>query len=752
MLTEYMIGEKIAEGAFGAVYNISDLETNTPQAVKLVDKVEMPVQMIKDEADMMQSLDHDNIVKFSKVFYERCFVAIIMERYRYSLFTGMQIYWRDGKKIPCGKMVFIGKQMALALEYLHSKSIVHRDIKGDNFLMDRDDIDDKDLVVALSDFGMACMLAQGERLQSGTGSQTSWAPEIFSGDYGHKIDIWAMGVIMYGLLDGHLPFSDQDDVKNKNIVFPKGTSSDCEDFVRSMLIRDEGERLSAAELVQHKWVVTEEQAPDTSKVEELEPTENGLQEAGADEGVQARRKELLDRLENEKDCQEQRRVPKELRIQVEHYWAEWFAIADAFTANSTLKFEWWSEEKVEEEGILDLSAAQPDAVTSTSSEVIKAHAEDLRRLMIDYDINVHKFGKQKAKSFNELAAEVQGGSARMMLDATRHKKLVRVVDIVRLKLCPPGARHSKYLVEWSQQFPDGRKRVGFRLPETQKEAYENTKQTGQRILTDMLGMGDVKVDFQYQDVDVFEEELESPLYPGLTTVFRIEILEGQIADGLDEAKLFSIGLPRGANWDCQDSQKHAYFMCWLTFRQAFSKEVKLKIPDSVAESSGVVEAPIGLSEKQLIEYLQARDVDVSQFGEGKAKSIQDISKELIKGDSILMEDENGKVRRVVEVVAVRIINSETQGLLVQTEQEHSDGSKSIVNRLPQAKRRSDENLLHTVWRILKGTLKMDLIHTDLDVNSVMVIEAEKDSASYPGLLTVIRKRFITANLVNVVKC
>eukprot|EP00434_Breviolum_minutum_P042357 symbB.v1.2.037697.t1/scaffold5638.1/size25087/3 len=80
LLDEYSVGLTLGEGAFGVVSVCKRRATGEEYAVKMVDKVETPVEAIKKEADILQSMDHPNIVKFHGVYYERCFVCIVMDK------------------------------------------------------------------------------------------------------------------------------------------------------------------------------------------------------------------------------------------------------------------------------------------------------------------------------------------------------------------------------------------------------------------------------------------------------------------------------------------------------------------------------------------------------------------------------------------------------------------------------------------------------------------------------------------------
>merc|ERR1719409_545276 len=131
-----------------------------------------------------------------------------------------------------------------------------------------------------------------------------------------------------------------------------------------------------------------------------------------------------------------------------------------------------------------------------------------------------------------------------MLDAAEHKKLVRVVDVVLIRISCTTGNKIRFLIEQSEVFADGRKRDGLdRLPGTKKEPHENTKRTAARILQDILGIDSKLVKFS-REREVFEEGEESRSFPGLQTVYRKEIIEGVVILSA-AAQLEAIGLGSG---------------------------------------------------------------------------------------------------------------------------------------------------------------------------------------------------------------
>lgn len=739
LLDTYNVGEMLGQGAFGIVYACKPIGQERDCAVKMVDKVETPVDKIKEEADMLQKMDHPNVIKCHDVIYEKCFVCIVMDRLRGGdLIVGMQAHWKAKGKIPVMSTVHISAQMASSIHYLHKANIIHRDVKGDNYLCDRPDICDPQCRIVLTDFGTAVDCKPSERLREKCGTKLYWSPEFYKLDYSLKVDIWAMGVVVYGLLNGKFPFRDEKDIQTKQVTVPKGTPEDCQKFVLSILEKKEDKRADSKQCVESPWIVKKVSAADlgaqSADAEEWKPDDAAFREGGANDGIQNRRHELVERMQ---DAGQKKQPASKANKPEEHYWKEWFSIVDRHAKNSTLKYEWWSHSKVDDAGILSLEGAK---AINKDNQI--ASTAVIGQQLREHGISVDKFGTGKFKSLESMATEVQNGSAVLMLDASSHKKLVRVVDIVILRICPPGQK-DKFLVETSEKYPDGRERPTNRLPGTKKEPHMNSKQTSEKIVNDMLELNGCKVTFDFNQKEVFEEEEESPSYPGVTTVYRKELIEGI----LNAEQKNYVGMnAKDKEWSKKDSAGNTKYFAWKTDKECESAKIKYRQPDNDDQVSGLVQAPIGFDEEELKKYFANNGVDISRFGQGQAKSLKDISAELIKGESSLMIEQNGSIIRVVDVVVIKLVHSVTQSVLVQTEQTFPDGTKVQLKRLPGAKRRPDENQFLTARRILKRQLKVEENHVTLDAANVQVAEEQKDSLAYPGLTTVYRKRIITATL------
>merc|ERR1711937_274903 len=126
------------------------------------------------------------------------------------------------------------------------------------------------------------------------------------------------------------------------------------------------------------------------------------------------------------------------------------------------------------------------------------------------------------------------------------------------------------------------------------------------------------------------------------------------------------------DWLKTDKANNTKYFNWKTDKECQNAGIKYKQPDEGDEVSGLVQAPIGLAEDELKKYLEMNNVDMSKFGQGPAKTLKDISAELIKGESSLMKEENGSILRIVDVVVMKVVHCVTGSILVQTEQTFPD--------------------------------------------------------------------------------
>ncbi|KAL3099390.1 hypothetical protein niasHT_022133 [Heterodera trifolii] len=154
-------------------------------------------------------------------------------------------------------------QIISAVDYLHNLNIVHRDLKAENLLLDAN------FQIKLADFGFSNFFSYDGTLDTFCGSPPYAAPEVFEGKRyaGPEIDVWSLGVILYVMVCGVLPFEGlnlqllRDRVLSGRIRIPYFMSSDCENLVRRMLTVDSRRRPTIEQIKHHRWMRYEEFAP-----------------------------------------------------------------------------------------------------------------------------------------------------------------------------------------------------------------------------------------------------------------------------------------------------------------------------------------------------------------------------------------------------------------------------------------------------------------------------------------------------------
>jgi len=751
LLDEYAIGQTLGEGAFGVVSECTHRSTGLEYAVKMVDKVETPVDQIRKEAALLESLDHENIVRVHGVYYERCFICIVMDKYSGGdLVEGLQRQLKERGPMNCDHIVHVSRQMGASVQYLHMKLTVHRDIKGDNYLTDRKDLMDPECKVVLTDFGTATRVAADERLSAAVGTKIFWAPEFFDRNYSLKVDVWAMGVIMYGLVSGRFPFVGEADVRAKELRMSRRIARPCQDFIRKILEKTEAARLSADQAMRHDWFCARSRSrsssgqagagdgrPGVVTSDDDGPTHN-MRAGSTNDGIKARRKELIDRLNKEHNILgSQNGFGNQLTLKPPRHHADGDQFVLKDKANNRTVYVWMDRARQRASKI-------PDTQRKASSKsLLKENGFDVHmvsNILEDHNIDISAFGRGEAKPLSQLAAEVDSGAARLMLDATQHKQLVRVCDIVELILRSGGGE--RILIETGEELCHGGKRVTNRLPSAKKEPHQSTRQVAERILKEFLQLDPEGVKFDLGRIERVEEEIESQSYPGIRSVHRKELVAGTFSTA-DAAVLAKVGLPSFSAWHATDAEGNTKLFGWMTSGECDDRQIKLQ-PEAQKVST-LVRAPIGLGEEALRRRLTNCGVDASKFGADGAKTLKEFSAELVKGESALLEDSSGRVVRIVDVVVVAISRNGGSELLVQTEQISSNGTSKTLNRLPGAKRRPDENHFLSARRIIRRQLEIDDNRVAMD-RAVQSVEEEMHSPFYPGLMTVYRKRLVSGGM------
>lgn len=201
----------MGSGISGVVRRVKHRKTGVNYAAKCLDLGlivnEEKAQALRNEIAIMCQLDHPNIVRLEEVYESETEIFLIQE-----LCLGGDLFDRleeqsnfHYSEAKCARLV---KQMLSAVRYLHSKNIIHRDLKLENFLFSSTEPDSE---LRMIDFGFSKHFDNfGDLHYEMVGTPYTVAPEIIKGKYDEKVDIWAMGVITYLLLSGETPFGGVD--------------------------------------------------------------------------------------------------------------------------------------------------------------------------------------------------------------------------------------------------------------------------------------------------------------------------------------------------------------------------------------------------------------------------------------------------------------------------------------------------------------------------------------------------------------
>lgn len=291
-LENYVIGEKLGEGAFSTVHKALNLTTNEYVAIKIIKKLQLDQnqkQAVLKEATIMRQLNHDNIVKFIEFKEVDQYYYIIQE-----LVQGGEIFNEIVKFTYLSEDLsrHIIRQIGEAIKYLHEEiGVVHRDLKPENLLFqpipmapskvrklrksdDPNKLDEGEFVsgvggggigiVKLADFGLSKQIwFDNTKTPCGTVGYT--APEIVKDEhYSKKVDMWALGCVLYTLLCGFPPFYDEKiDVLTRKVAKGEYTflapwwdeiSVGAKNCVKNLLTVDPNQRYTIDQFLNDPWL------------------------------------------------------------------------------------------------------------------------------------------------------------------------------------------------------------------------------------------------------------------------------------------------------------------------------------------------------------------------------------------------------------------------------------------------------------------------------------------------------------------
>ena len=251
----------LGEGGFASVYACTHAATGTRRACKAVKLASAEDREdYHNEVAILRTVGkHKNICHVIDAAEDRCFGYIIMQSC-----TGGELFERIVERsFTEREAAMVAIDILGALNFLHSKHIIHRDVKPENLLF-RDCKAGSSL--CLVDFGFAIQIQPGKRITEACGTTSYMAPEVLRCNYSVPCDLWSLGVICYLLLSATLPFKGRNDDETEArilrgaISFPEAhgwdkVSNEAKAFVRRLLAPEERRRISGQDALQHPWIV-----------------------------------------------------------------------------------------------------------------------------------------------------------------------------------------------------------------------------------------------------------------------------------------------------------------------------------------------------------------------------------------------------------------------------------------------------------------------------------------------------------------
>ncbi|BFG03620.1 MAP/microtubule affinity-regulating kinase 3-like [Drosophila madeirensis] len=253
---KYKLIKTIGKGNFAKVKLAKHLPTGKEVAIKIIDKTQLnpgSLQKLFREVRIMKMLDHPNIVKLFQVIETEKTLYLIMEYASGGeVFDYLVLHGRMKEKEARVKF----RQIVSAVQYCHQKRIIHRDLKAENLLLD------SELNIKIADFGFSNEFTPGSKLDTFCGSPPYAAPELFQGKKydGPEVDVWSLGVILYTLVSGSLPFDGstlrelRERVLRGKYRIPFYMSTDCENLLRKFLVLNPAKRASLETIMGDKWM------------------------------------------------------------------------------------------------------------------------------------------------------------------------------------------------------------------------------------------------------------------------------------------------------------------------------------------------------------------------------------------------------------------------------------------------------------------------------------------------------------------
>uniref|UniRef100_A0A8C2EYA3 non-specific serine/threonine protein kinase n=1 Tax=Cyprinus carpio TaxID=7962 RepID=A0A8C2EYA3_CYPCA len=248
--------ETLGRGTYGKVKRAVERRCGKTVAIKSIRKERLRDDLdrahIQREIEITASLVHPNIIRLYEVFESRERIVMVME---YASGGELYDYIQDKQRLSEEEARHFFRQITSAVQYCHKNGVVHRDLKLENILLD------KDLNVKLADFGLSNRYMRGQCLDTFCGSPLYASPEIVNGlpYHGPEVDCWSLGVLLYALVYGSMPFDGtsysilKEQIRHGRYKIPD-ILSEARSLIGWMLTVKTEDRATVEDIASHWWL------------------------------------------------------------------------------------------------------------------------------------------------------------------------------------------------------------------------------------------------------------------------------------------------------------------------------------------------------------------------------------------------------------------------------------------------------------------------------------------------------------------
>lgn len=258
VLTDFDIGRPLGKGKFGNVYLAREKRSKFIIAMKVLYRTQVEdaqiLHQVRREIEIQTHLRHPNILRMYGYFYDDKRIYLILE-YAPKGELYKELHKQPDKRFDETRTANYIAQLADALKYCHSKSVIHRDIKPENLLLGMNG------ELKIADFGWS-VHAPSSRRDTLCGTLDYLPPEMVSGKtHNHTVDFWSVGVLCYECLVGKPPFyattNDETyiNIRRLRYNFPSFVSEGARDLISKLIVIDPEKRLDMDGVLAHPWIV-----------------------------------------------------------------------------------------------------------------------------------------------------------------------------------------------------------------------------------------------------------------------------------------------------------------------------------------------------------------------------------------------------------------------------------------------------------------------------------------------------------------